>query len=146
MEDDEARARSRIEQDNRYRNLAEQIVAMVPTRTRAAVDDVAAFLTVQFGYGSPLLTLTEAGNLAEIVNCMQGNPKVGRMIDGHVYVGEARSIGDARGNFDFSGDVRDQFLRVTLDTGLEAFWPVRDLMAEHLTGYFVPHYETPAVL
>jgi hypothetical protein len=51
--------------------------------------------------------------------------------------GIARCIGDQSGNFVTSdGNVADEFLRVTLESGFEAFWPVRELVDEVSLGRF----------
>jgi hypothetical protein len=91
-----------------------------------------------------VMTLDQAGQVADLLRAVEGNRKVGRLIGSRVVTGEARSFGDAAGNFDFDSDVRDMFLRVTLDTGFEAFWPVAELMGEVRDGYFVVGYEPPA--
>jgi len=150
--DEESRARARIAQDNHYRILAHEIVSMVPARSTDAVDKVQAFLIAQYGYpdvrDEQSLTLHDAGCLAAVLSVVDRRAKVGRMIGGRIYLGEARSIGtqDARFATDPRIDVRDLYVRVTLDTGVEAFWLVSELMAEYPTGHFVPDYEIPAVL
>jgi hypothetical protein len=72
-----------------------------------------------------------------IGHAAQTNAKVARAEDtGYVFYGTARSIGDQNGMTAFGTDVRDQFLRVTLRGGSDAFWPVRDLMADVHNGDF----------
>lgn len=151
--DEESRARARIDQDNLYLAMAEHIVEVVATpsrRHRDAAENVAAYLTTQIGYPDPdrVLTLPEAGYLAAVINCTQGDRKVGRMVGGHAYVGEARYFGTQAGGFLYSPqvDVRDLYLHVVLDTGEQVSWLVSELMDDYLRGYFVPGYETPAVL
>ena len=64
------------------------------------------------------------------------------MIDGTVYVGLARSIGDERGNFGGrDDDIRDEYLRVTLLLGFDVAWPMSELLSEVGSGYFVPNYQ-----
>ena len=84
-----------------------------------------------------ILTLDQAGQLADVIRATEGNRKVARLIDDYVFYGEARSIGDERGNFDFTSDARSQYLRVTLTGGFEAFWPIAELMDEVGPGLFV---------
>ena len=81
-----------------------------------------------------LLTLHDAVNLSTIVDAAITGARV-RWLDeasGDVRSGTARSIG--RGLVDGASfltdrdDVRDGFLRVTTDTGWEAFLPVADLV------------------
>lgn len=80
--------------------------------------------------------------LQGILEAAQGNRRVARMIAGTVFTGEARSISDAHGGYPHNtDDVRDLYLRVALPIG-EAFWPVRDLMAEIDGGYFVADYRS----
>ncbi len=88
-----------------------------------------------------ILTISEAVDLGAIVSATNWS-RVARLIDGHVHVGTARSIGDENGNFaGRNDDVRDCYLRVTLDTGFEAFWLVSELMGEVRSGYFVTNYQ-----
>jgi len=83
-----------------------------------------------------VLSLNDLVLLGEIARAAAGCRRVRRLIDGDRLVeGTARSIGDERGNFLASGeDVRDGYLRVTLTSGLEAFWPVMDLVAAMNAG------------
>ena len=95
------------------------------------------------------LPLHEAGNLIGVMESIHGdNTKVGRMIDGRIFIGEARCfVSSPDCTLNAGEDVRDLFLRVTLDAGGgDAFWLVSDLMADYASGYFVTHYEVPAVL
>src|SRR5205823_2385349 len=89
------------------------------------------------------LTLGDVADLAEILRAARSNASVARLVDdGHVLYGVARSIGHANGSFAGRGDdVRDLFLRVTLSSGLEAFWPVQDLMPEVRHTTFVVDYQ-----
>jgi hypothetical protein len=88
-----------------------------------------------------ILTLTDAGCLADVIRATEGNRRVARLVEGNVITGTARSIGDDRGNFDFKSDARDQFLRVTTDGGWEMFWRISDLMPEVRSGEFVVGYQ-----
>lgn len=88
------------------------------------------------------LTISDSVTLGEICRAVQGSLRVARLLDGNVLIGTARSIGDANGNFALPDeDVRDCFLRVTLRTGLEAFWNVEELMPLISSGEFVIGYE-----
>jgi hypothetical protein len=91
------------------------------------------------------LTVRDTVALSAIVEAAIHNLIVARHIDGiGVVEGKARSIGDVNGNFASNqDDVRDCFLRVTTFTGFEAFWPVRDLIPEVHSGYFVPRAMRP---
>lgn len=87
----------------------------------------------------PALTHGALTALSMIAGAAEGNHRVGRTIDGTVFTGTARSIGDADGRSLRQRDVRDGYLRVTLDGGgVDAYWPVVDLMGEVHEGTFVP--------
>jgi hypothetical protein len=83
-----------------------------------------------------ILTLGEASALGDIVHATEfSDIRVARTAGGgRVLRGRARSIGDASGNPDYTSDVRDLYLRVTLDSGSDAFWPVSDLIPEYRSG------------
>lgn len=88
------------------------------------------------------LTLSQAGQLSEVISATMGNRRVARLLDdGNVVTGTARSIGDQNGCSDWDSDARDQYLRVTSDMGFEHFWKVSDLMSLVMTGEFVIGYE-----
>jgi hypothetical protein len=88
-----------------------------------------------------VLNVRDAVALGQIVSCMKGRGQVARLVDGNVLVGTARSVGDENGNFAAQlDDVRDCYLRVTLRSGFEAFWPVSELVQE-MGSYFVVGYE-----
>lgn len=83
----------------------------------------------------------EACQLADIVHAAQRSTRVARLLDDTVAVGTARSIGDDQGNHSKADqDIRDLFLRVTLLSGFDVYWPISDLMAEHDSGEFVTNY------
>jgi hypothetical protein len=89
------------------------------------------------------LTLSAAGQVAEVISATMGNAKVARLMDnGDVITGTARSFGDENGMFDFTSDVRDTYLRVTSDGGFEFFWKVSDLMPLVASGEFVIGYQS----
>jgi len=87
-----------------------------------------------------ILTMAQVIALADIGHAAERTAKVARALDdGRVIYGTARSVGDENGCTAWGVDVREQFLRVTTQQGLEAFWPVRDLMAEHARGEFAEY-------
>lgn len=86
------------------------------------------------------LTVTTAIRLSDIVEAALLGRKVGRLVHDDVVEGIARSIGDQQGNYASSfADVRDCHLRVTTTGGLEAFWPVAELLDE-LGDTFIANY------
>lgn len=75
--------------------------------------------------GAPL-TVHIAGLLSEVLGYASRcafitwqDENAGRLLQG-----TARSVGDERGNFALAADVRDLFLRITIDLGFEVFMPV----------------------
>jgi hypothetical protein len=86
------------------------------------------------------LRLGDVVSLASIISAAQEGRTVGRLIDGAVFTGVARSIGTDGGAADFGSDVRDQFLRVTLSGGADCFWPIATLVEETGAGIFAPYY------
>jgi len=90
------------------------------------------------------LRVSDAANLGSLVDAVAQNRTVARVEDGNIVVGRARSVGTATGGFaDENDDIRDCYMRVTGDDGLERFWRVRDLAAEIDTGHFSPNYAPP---
>lgn len=89
-----------------------------------------------------ILTTSEICALADIIRAAQAGKTVARVDDeGRVSVGTARSIGDDRGNFlRKDEDVRDGWLRVTLDTGFDAFWPMDVCLPAYIDGELVLDY------
>jgi hypothetical protein len=88
---------------------------------------------------NPKLTVSDAVSLATVCESAIHGWRVARLVDGNIIEGTARSIGDKCGNF-ADDDIRDEYLRVTTVSGFEAFWPVRELMGEVSSGYFVAPY------
>jgi len=84
------------------------------------------------------MTIEETIQAAEILRAAQTTAKVAYLLEsGDVAYGTARSVGNDRGAFARNGeDVRDLFLRVTTQSGLEAFLPVRELMPKVSSGEF----------
>lgn len=73
---------------------------------------------------------------AEILAAAQSGLNVGRLIDGNVFRGVARSIGTDRGTFgDPNADIRELYLRVT-DTVGDHYWPIAYLIGEYHEGTF----------
>jgi hypothetical protein len=97
------------------------------------------------GFGP--LTSGQAIAVAAILAAAHNTRRVARAVDGDVLSGQARSVGDLGGNFAGPGDdLRGMWLRVTLTTGFEAFWPMQELIDEFGTGEFVCTYDEPAPL
>jgi hypothetical protein len=90
-----------------------------------------------------LLTISDVVSLATIVSAAIHTQRCARAMDnGDVVYGTARSIGDENGNFAGpNDDIRDCYLRVTLESGWEAFWTVASLMDEVGSGMFVTPYD-----
>lgn len=93
------------------------------------------------------LTGTDACSLADIVRAAQGNVRVARLMPegtnaaGLIVKGTARSIGDLNGAFaGRNDDIRDCHLRVTTESGFEAYWLVADLIREHQGNTFITNY------
>lgn len=87
------------------------------------------------------LTVADSVHLETVLGTAQRNAPVGRLIDGVLFVGEARNVCDAQGGtVDPKSDVRDAYLRVVGSIG-EHFWPVAVLMDEVGTGHFVADYK-----
>lgn len=89
----------------------------------------------------PPLTTSDAVALGAIVHGAQRSARVSRALDCDVMSGTARAVvTDERGMFAGArDDIRDCLLWVTQSNGFEAFWPVRDLLPEYLSGMFVLH-------
>lgn len=88
------------------------------------------------------LTIRDLVALGTILRAAQGVERVTRLVEdgnaaGLLIHGTARSIGTADGYLIRPNeDVRDAYLRVTTDAGLEVFWLVRDLMPAVEAGTF----------
>ena len=85
------------------------------------------------------LTADTALALAIIVTAARSGARVARAVDdGDIIYGTARSIGDYYGAFAAgSDDIRDCYLRVTIDTGWEAFWPMSEIVDAVQAGLFL---------
>lgn len=77
--------------------------------------------------------------LADILRAAHNERRVMRdMIDVVGIGGTARSVGDRDGMFMRPDeDIRDCFLRVSLDGGMETFWPLSELVEEYGNHLFV---------
>lgn len=98
----------------------------------------------------PPLTVADVVSLAAIVDAAARGVRVARVSDfddgtgDGVVWGTARHIvaDDQTAAFPAaSDDVRDCWLRVTLSTGMEAFWPVEDLVRDHQAAMFATDYQ-----
>lgn len=86
------------------------------------------------------LTINTVVKLAQIVEAAIYGRKVGRLVHEYVVEGTARSIGDDQGyHARDTDDIRDCWLRVTTTGGLEAFWPISELL-EELGETFIADY------
>jgi hypothetical protein len=90
----------------------------------------------------PPLSAQHVLGLAQIVLAARKGQRVARLDeDSNVRVGTARSLGDERGNYmGREDDIRDVYLRVTLLSGFDAYWPVLELLAE-IGSEFVTDYD-----
>ena len=90
-----------------------------------------------------VLTTSDVVALAEIVNAAHNGAKVGRILNmgyRETVIGTARHLVVSPEYPVFPGvddDMRDGFLRVTLASGFEAFWPVSDLVTDLRNGEFM---------
>ena len=75
-------------------------------------------------------TYSDAFAIQQILEVVQGNRYVAFSTNGGVDVqeGTARRIGDERGNSLPDTDIRDQFVWITTNIGMELFLPVRQVM------------------
>lgn len=93
--------------------------------------------------GADALTFTVLAQVTPLLDMVEHNRKVVRLMGEDFDTraeGIARSLGSFNGGFGRKGeDIRDMFLRVTLRSGFEAFWPVRDLMPEIAAHTFVAY-------
>jgi hypothetical protein len=93
-----------------------------------------------------ILTAADATALAAIIEMVIRTDKVARVApkghyaEGDIIYGTARSLGDENGYFlTNKDDIRDAYLRVTTRGGMEAFWPVKDLVAEFNVDTFATY-------
>ena len=91
------------------------------------------------------LSLAETIALGSIIDAAGRCAPVARLLDsGDICYGQARSVGRQSGAFlRRDDDVRDAYLRVTLRSGLEAFWPLHELVGQLEAGEFALDYEPP---
>lgn len=87
----------------------------------------------------PALTIADAVKLAAVVDLCQRGARVARVDEeGDIHYGIARSIGNESGGFlRTDADVTGAFVRVTLRSGFEAFWPIAEIMRDYGNGTFV---------
>jgi hypothetical protein len=90
---------------------------------------------------TPMINISDAVTLSEVISAPVNNAYVGRLIEGYVFHGTARNICDDNGGFvGRDSNVLDAFLRVTLSDGSDAMWRIRDLMADYREGTFIVNY------
>jgi len=84
------------------------------------------------------VTISDVLCLSAVVGAAMRTARVARAYpDGNVVYGTARNIGDESGNYiSVDADVRDAYLRVTLQSGFDAYWRVSALAAEVADGTF----------
>lgn len=91
---------------------------------------------------SDILTIAELSKLSEVIAAASTNAPVA-ILDPetmNVDYGQARSVGTETGGLNPVGvDVRDMFLRITMESGVERFERVADLAAG-LNDTFYPNY------
>ncbi len=78
-----------------------------------------------------VLTMREVEQLADVVTAVRRSRRVAWTLNGSgdVITGTARSVGDERGNFAGpDDDVRDCWMRITTDIGMEVFMPVSEVL------------------
>lgn len=89
----------------------------------------------------PAFTMRDVYAMSTIVEMAEKHHRVIRLLpelNQLVVYGTARHICDPEGNFiPPKADVRDYFLRVTTNTGFEAFWPITELIEDVHSGTFV---------
>lgn len=78
--------------------------------------------------------------LAKIVTASTEGQRLIRVLDDHHLTGTARGFTGPDGESRQGSDMREWFLRVTLDSGTEAFWPIRDLMRDVNSGMLALNY------
>lgn len=90
---------------------------------------------------SDTLRVSDIIVLGDILSAAQHNHSVIRIKDDCDFRGVARQISTSEG---FTGptdtDVRDLFLRVTLNSGTDVYWPIRELMADTVSGHLALNY------
>lgn len=84
------------------------------------------------------LTMHDVITLSAIVQAAINCKTVAWIVNGEVVYGKARSIGDPLGNFLTAQlDVRDGYLRLTMDSGTDYFMPMRVATRMYDEGAFV---------
>jgi hypothetical protein len=89
------------------------------------------------------LNIVDAVAIATIIGAAQRNARVAWLLkSGDVGVGTARQITTADGNWlRHDEDVRNGYLWVTTDGGMETWLPLAELMPKVATGEFVVDYD-----
>lgn len=86
-----------------------------------------------------IVTTSDVCALAEIVKAAHAGNRVARVdADSFITRGTARSVGNESGSFATDrDDVRAAYLRVTLECGIDAYWPIAELLPEIKAGTFI---------
>jgi hypothetical protein len=75
--------------------------------------------------------------LADVLNGVSRNAKIRRyMPDGNIAEGTLRHIDSENGQGKRPEDVRDVFVRVTLRSGFETWWPLAEIARQSQVGEF----------
>lgn len=92
------------------------------------------------------LRVSDAVSIGSLIDAVAQNRTVARVeADGTITVGTARNICTTTGGFaDEVDDIRDCYMRVAGDDGVERLWRVRELATETETGHFSPNWRPPA--
>jgi hypothetical protein len=96
--------------------------------------------------GRRTLGISEAGRIGDILGAAERKAKVGRMTAAGIVTGTVRAlVKDAQNAYFLTerDDVRDAFLWVTTTGGMEAFWPLYELVDELRTGDLALDWEPP---
>jgi hypothetical protein len=103
---------------------------------------------------SRTLGINEASRLSDLISAAERHAKVGRLIrqgdadplDSEPVYGTIRAfVRDPETAYFLTDkdDVRDAYLWVTTRGGMEAFWPVSELLDDVRVGYLALDYEPP---
>jgi hypothetical protein len=89
-----------------------------------------------------ILNITDACTIADIIRAAQGNKPVTRLLeDGTPVCGTARAITHEGGAFlSAKDDVRDGYLWMTMHSGFEQWWPVKEVITLVQSGEIALNY------
>lgn len=85
------------------------------------------------------LTIADVIALAQIVDAASHSHRLIRVMGDHHFAGTARHLCGPDGG-PRSPDIRNAFLRVTLDGGSDAYWPLSDLVRDVISGHLALNY------